>query len=63
MKKIIKKMKQAVQLVLMSPLKLPTKAMNIVKYIGLSLGIIETVFEDKEQPEKVKDRDDETSNK
>lgn len=41
------------QVVLAAPLKLPGKASNILKYIALGLGILETVLEeDKPPPEK-----------
>lgn len=51
MKKIIKKVSQAVQLVLMAPIKLPGKAMNVLKYIAVGLGIIEKVIDKEEPPE------------
>ena len=31
----------------MAPIKLPGKALNIIKYIALGLGVVETVLEDK----------------
>lgn len=43
MNKIIKKMSQAVQIVLMAPIKLPAKALTIVKYVALGLGILDAV--------------------
>lgn len=49
MKKIIKKINGAIQIILLAPVKLPAKVLNIFKYIGLGLGIIESVIaEDKE---------------
>lgn len=51
MKKIIKKIGQALQVVLMAPIKLPGKVLNIIKYITLGLGVVETVLEDKEKKE------------
>lgn len=55
MKKIIRKISQAVQVVLLAPIKLPGKAMNVLKYMAVGLGIIEKVL-DKEgredQPEQ-----------
>jgi len=51
MKKIIKKISQAVQLVLMAPIKLPGKAKNILTYIAVGLGIMEKVI-DKEEPQE-----------
>lgn len=47
MKNIIKKLGQAVQVVLLAPIKLPGKALNVLKYIAVGLGIIEAVI-DKE---------------
>lgn len=53
MKKLISKINQAVQLVLVSPLKLPSKAMNILRYVALSLGILETVLNEDEAQQEV----------
>lgn len=53
MKKLISKINQAVQLVLVSPLKLPSKAMNIIRYVALSLGILDTVLNDDEAQQEV----------
>jgi len=66
MKKIIKKISQAVQMVLMAPIKLPGKAMNVLRYIAVGLGIIETVIDkdkDEESPYQTdgKEEDDETT--
>ncbi|RKO70615.1 hypothetical protein D7322_15165 [Sphingobacterium puteale] len=53
MKKILNKIGAVLQVVLAAPLKLPGKASNILKYIALGLGILETVLEeDKPPPEK-----------
>lgn len=49
MKKIIKKISQAVQVVLLAPIKLPGKALNVLKYLAVGLGIIETVLEKEEE--------------
>lgn len=49
MKKIINKISQAVQVVLLAPIKLPAKALNVLKYIAVGLGIIETVLDKEEQ--------------
>jgi len=46
MKKIIRKISQAVQVVLLAPIKLPAKAMSVLKYIAVGLGIIEQVMDD-----------------
>jgi len=54
MKKILNKIGQVLQVVLAAPVKLPAKAGNILKYIALGLGIMETVLEeDKPPPEEV----------
>ncbi|WP_400261985.1 hypothetical protein ACFX5U_20775 [Sphingobacterium sp. SG20118] len=45
MKKWINKISNIVQVVLMAPVKLPSKVMHILKYIGLGLGVIEMVLE------------------
>lgn len=47
MKKIITKISRALQFVLMAPIKLPGKALNMIKYIALGLGVVETVLDDK----------------
>lgn len=47
MKNIIQKISQALQVVLLAPIKLPGKALNIIKYIALGLGVVETVLDDK----------------
>ncbi|WP_293926797.1 hypothetical protein [Sphingobacterium sp. UBA6320] len=52
MKKIIKKISGAVQVILLAPVKLPGKLMNIIKYIGLGLGILESVIVDKDEQEQ-----------
>ena len=43
MKKIFNKIGQVLQLVLAAPVKLPGKVGNVLKYIALGLGIMETV--------------------
>ncbi|ERJ60898.1 hypothetical protein [Sphingobacterium paucimobilis] len=43
MNKIIKKISQAVQVLLLAPIKLPGKALNIIKYVAVGLGILEAV--------------------
>lgn len=50
MHKIIKKISQAVQVVLLAPIKLPGKALNIIKYVAIGLGVLEAVVgEDGEE--------------
>lgn len=48
MKKIIKKIGGAIQIILLAPVKLPAKVLNVLKYIGLGMGIIESVIADEE---------------
>ncbi|MBL1407655.1 hypothetical protein [Sphingobacterium faecale] len=45
MHKIIKKISQAVQVLLLAPIKLPGKALNIIKYVAVGLGVLEAVME------------------
>lgn len=52
MKKIVKKISRAVQVLLAAPIKLPGKAMHVIRYIAVGLGIIETVW-DKEADKPV----------
>lgn len=47
MKKVISKISQVLQVILLAPVKLPGKALNIIKYIALGLGVVETVLDDK----------------
>lgn len=49
MKKILQKISRALQVVLMAPIKLPGKALNIIKYIAMGLGVVETVLDDKDK--------------
>lgn len=49
MKKIIKKISGAIQVILVAPIQLPGKFIHIIKYIGLGLGIIESVITDKDE--------------
>ncbi len=48
MKTIIKKISQAVQVVLLAPIKLPEKALSLLKYIVVGLGIMEKVLDGEE---------------
>lgn len=45
MKKIINKISKAVQVILLAPIKLPGKALHIVKYIALGIGILDSLIE------------------
>ncbi|SKB37879.1 hypothetical protein SAMN05660841_00128 [Sphingobacterium nematocida] len=62
MHKIIKKISQAVQVLLLAPIKLPGKALNIVKYVAVGLGILEAMTSEKEEEEPVSNslRDEES---
>jgi hypothetical protein len=55
MKKIFNKIGQVLQLVLAAPVKLPGKVGNILKYVAIGLGILETVLEEDEPPPDVLD--------
>ena len=52
MKKIINKIGRALQVILLAPVKLPGKAMDILKYLAIGVGIVESVIDDKEDSEK-----------
>jgi hypothetical protein len=53
MKKIFNKVGQVLQLLLAAPVKLPGKVGNVLKYLALGLGILETVLDEaKSQPEE-----------
>ncbi|WP_400261414.1 hypothetical protein ACFX5U_16035 [Sphingobacterium sp. SG20118] len=51
MKKILIKISRVLQVVLLAPVKLPGKALNILKYIALGLGVVETVLDKEEGPD------------
>ncbi len=59
MKKILNKIGQVLQVVLAAPVKWPGKVGNILKYIAVGLGILETVME-QEKPPPEKSADDGT---
>jgi hypothetical protein len=50
MKKILNKIGKVLQVVLAAPVKWPGKAGNILKYIAVGLGILETVMEEEKPP-------------
>ena len=59
MKSILKKMSNALQLVLAAPVKLPAKVTQVVKYVAVALGILDAVIDDKSdgpQTEKKEER-------
>src|SRR5690606_14170631 len=49
MKKIINTLSKAVQVVLAAPVKLPAKVVQVVKYVAVALGILESVIGKEEQ--------------
>jgi len=53
MKKVFNKIGQVLQLVLAAPVKLPGKVGNILKYVAIGLGILETVLDEEEPPPEV----------
>ncbi len=55
MKKVFNKIGQVLQLVLAAPVKLPGKVGNILKYLALGLGIVETVLDQEEPPPEADD--------
>ena len=56
MKKIVSKIANALHVILMAPIKLPAKAMNILKYVAVGLGILEAALEEEESPPKATDQ-------
>ncbi|WP_286862245.1 MULTISPECIES: hypothetical protein [Sphingobacterium] len=52
MKKIINKIRRVLQVILLAPVKLPGKALDILKYLSIGVGIIESVIDEKKEPEK-----------
>ncbi len=50
MKKIFNKIGQVLQLLLTAPVKLPGKVGNVLKYLALGLGIVETVLDEAKSP-------------
>ena len=55
--RILKKLGQAVQVVLLAPIKLPAKALNVLKYIAVGLGIIEQVVQDDDDKPKAEGKE------
>lgn len=49
MKKVLSKISRVLQVVLLAPVKFPGKALNIIRYIALGLGVVETVLDDKDK--------------
>lgn len=48
MKNIVRKISQAVQMILLAPIGLPSKVMGILRYVALGIGLVEKVLEDHE---------------
>jgi hypothetical protein len=57
MRSIINKISRALQVVLLAPIKLPGKALNILKYVAVGLGIIESVLDNGKQESEIRDQD------
>jgi len=55
MKKVFNKIGQVLQLVLAAPVKLPGKVGNVLKYVAIGLGILETVLDEEKPPPDVSD--------
>ncbi|GGH25515.1 hypothetical protein FAZ19_15565 [Sphingobacterium alkalisoli] len=58
MRSIINKISQAVQVVLLAPIKLPGKALNILKYVAVGLGILESVLDVEKRDTEGEDQQD-----
>lgn len=56
MRNIINKISKAVQVVLLAPIKLPGKALNILKYVAVGLGIIESVLDNGKPESETRDQ-------
>lgn len=57
MKKIFNKVGQVLQLLLAAPVKLPGKVGNVLKYLSLGLGIVETVLDEAKSQQGVDDKE------
>ncbi|OJZ05773.1 MULTISPECIES: hypothetical protein [Sphingobacterium] len=55
MKKIFNKIGQVLQLLLAAPVKLPGKVGNVLNYLALGLGIVETVLDEAKSHSEVED--------
>ncbi len=49
MKALIKKMRNAVQVVLLAPIKLPSKVATMLKYAAVGLGILDSFVDVKKE--------------
>ena len=61
MKKILKTVGRAVQIVLAAPIKLPAKVVQVTKYIALVLGILEATIPDDDKKKQEEESDHETA--
>ena len=59
MKKILQKINIAIQAILIAPITLPKKALEILRYLAVGLGIIETVIEDEKKKEESEEEESE----
>jgi len=59
MKKFMNKISQVIQILLLAPVQLPNKVLKIIKYVALSVGLLEEILEDKDDKENdTKEQDD-----
>ncbi|WP_454880700.1 hypothetical protein [Sphingobacterium detergens] len=58
MKKIINKIGRALQVIVLAPVKLPGKAMDILKYLAIGVGILESVIDEKGETEKEESKEE-----
>lgn len=49
MKKTIKKINKVLQMVLLAPVKLPGKLLNLIRYLALGVGIVDEVLDDEKE--------------
>lgn len=55
MNSLLRKLGKAVQVLLLAPITLPSKVMQVVKYVALALGVIEALVDvEKNDDETVK---------
>ncbi|WP_196937496.1 hypothetical protein [Sphingobacterium pedocola] len=57
MKNIINKISRAVQVILLAPIKLPGKALKIIKYVAVGLGVLESVMDNGKQESETGDQE------
>lgn len=55
MKNIIRKISQAVQVLLLAPVKLPGKALHVIKYVALGIGLLESLLHDSKAEQAAED--------